>query len=377
MSSVVNFVVAFLAFAAVASAQSTELKQFDLIDSSANSNYAAGSIEYHCFDKDSSGNRIYVRGTYGNFGYFEGAVDSTRDTQFNVNWYESATGTLVPTSGAATLNYTLAFDAVNGPYWATGSSDLANSYGQWGSENGVFVTDDSTPAGVEEILAKCLYPGVNAVAARDSVAALDGTVSVSGSSAQGQNTLCEMPAGTPGGSWLGTYQYVYGENDGDATEIGNYGTNPFAFWVTSGMGFVGSWHASTGPIEGDYGTNLYMVVADASTTHIVGFYCSIDASTLERTDCFQEAYEVSSADANPDSCPYNYRLDGTLDPLYDFASTGSDESRHENRRRVPVALAIFFGVFSGVLLIIIAVLVLTRPTAAAPAGSSAVETVEK
>lgn len=350
----------------------TVLLKYETLDSAAIHSYPAGSIEYHCFDVDSAGISTYVRGTYGSYAYFEGAVDPSASTRFNVNWYETSNDSLVSTSGAAALTYSSSFGTVVGPYWASGSSDLANSFDYWHAINGSQLVDDTTPTGASMILAKCLYPGINHVKDRDDVAALSNTISISGDSIQGQNTLCKMPAGPPG-AWLGTYQFVMSENDGDDHEIGTYGTNPFAFWVRSGMGFVGTWHASTGPFAGEFGNNIYMVVADTSKTYIVGFFCEINATSLVRKACSDELYEVGTTNANPENCPATYRFDHSLDPLYEFASIGSAESDTDDQSDplpLPVTLAILFGCLSGVLLVVVVVLLVTRP-----AGSNKVVAV--
>ena len=40
--------------------------------SAANYEYPEVSIESHCFDINSNGEKIYARGVYGAYGYFEG-----------------------------------------------------------------------------------------------------------------------------------------------------------------------------------------------------------------------------------------------------------------------------------------------------------------
>jgi hypothetical protein len=338
-------------FASLGAAVTTSLFQFVLNDGSANTAYPEGSIEYHCFDVD-AGDKVYVRGTYGNFGYFEGAVDDNDAQVFHVNWFETAGGTLVPTSGAATLTYTGAFDEVTGPYWATGTSDLSGSYGTWGSDTGTEIADDTTASGREQVLQKCMYPGASTATARADIAALDSVTAVSGSSEQGENTLCYMPAGPAGGSWLGAYTYQYGDDDGGGEEMGNYGTNPFAFWGQSAMGFVGTFHASTGGYAGTQGSNIYTVVADADKTYIVGFYCNVD-DALVKTECFPEYYEVGGVNVNANKCPKYYRLDESLDPLYEFAAAGSGVKAATQGRRDPVMLAILFGIITGILIAVL------------------------
>jgi hypothetical protein len=344
----------FCSFFCCVHAMTTALYQFDLSDATATTAYPEGDKEYHCFDVD-GGVKVYVRGTYGHFGYFEGAVDASNPQIFYVNWYEIAGGTLVPTSGSATLTYSASFDEVTGPYWNSGSSDFKNSFGGWLSNNGDFFADDSTIAGRTSILARCLYAGASTAIDRADIAALDETVAITGNSRQGENTLCYMPAGPEKGTWLGTYTFKFDDDDGGGVEQGNYGTDSFAFWGKSGMGFAGTFHASTGGYTGAKGPNIYMIVADSEKTYWVGYYCNVD-DNLVRTSCVTEYYEVSTVNHNANDCPRYYRLDGTLDPLYEFASTGSSESDAESTQ-VPTILAILFGCLSGMLILVVVYLI--------------------
>lgn len=343
-----------------ASTATTVLYQYQLNDDVANYNYAEGSVEYHCFDEDSA-EKTYVRGTYGYFGYFEGKVDPVNSHLFYVSFYESTAGTLVPVSGAAALTYNSDFTAVIGPYWATGSSKMhkTDSWGVWNASLGSIIANDSTQTGRDVLLEKCLFSGITLAKERESIAALTGTTSISGSSGQGVNTLCKMPAGPAYGSWLGTYTYIFPEDEGGETEKGNYGTNPFAFQAVSGMGFVGNFHSSTGPDTGLTGSVLYMIsgTIDGETT-IRGFFCYVDEN-LVHTECYAESYRVNDVNANADNCPANYRLDGSLDSLYSFASAGSSKSEDNTATSIAVSMAILFGTLTFVLLVVIFVIYLT------------------
>jgi hypothetical protein len=376
-ASSVQVIFLFVCFCSSAiAAPSTLLYQFDLADVTSNANYAEGSIEYHCLDVDDFSNIVYIRGTYGNFGYFEGAnmASDNSGVDFLVNWYEAATGSNEATSGSAFLSYdSTSIQSVSGPYWNSGSSDMLDSRGAWSSINGVFVTDDSTESGASTILEKCLYPGVVRAKARDDIVQLRNPSSISAASGQGSNDLCEIPAGVPKGSWLGTYQYVYGDDDGGGIELGDYGVRPIAFWGESGMGFVGTWHAATGGYAGSYGTNLYMTVSQEDLPVTVGFYCTVDASTQERTDCFSEYYEVSGRNDNEGNCPYNYRMEGELDPLFTFASKGSalkTQENEQNNAHTTYVLSVFFGMLSAVLLMAVIFLLLKEPSSSSSSSWS-------
>jgi hypothetical protein len=118
-----------LHYGMVNSATTTQY-EYDLSDAAASNAYPQGNKEYHCFDIE-EGHRVYVRGSYGHFGYFEGAVDASDPQVFYVNWYENAAGTLIPTGGSAILTYSATFDEVAGPFWNSGSSDFQDSFGAW------------------------------------------------------------------------------------------------------------------------------------------------------------------------------------------------------------------------------------------------------
>jgi len=123
------------------------------------------------------------------------------------------------------------------------------------------------------------------------------------------------------------------------------------------MGFVGNWHASSGGYAGQYGNSVYMIVGTtgaSATTYIVGYYCYVDQTTLERTSCGFELYTVDSANANADNCPSQYKLDGTLNPLYTFASTGATNTDSgSGGNKTAVAMAILFGVLCGILMLLL------------------------
>jgi len=324
---------AVLAIAAAGVSQ-TSLYVYNLSDVTRNNNYAAGKVENHCFDETPSGVKTYVRGTYGNYGYFEGAASANDPMSFLVNWYETSSGTMVPTSGSAYLTYSSDWSQVTGPYWASGASDLMGSWGAWNSNSGWKAADDLTTQGANTILTTCLYAGVNAGAHRSNIKALNNVMSVSGHSGQGTNDFCEVPVGQVGGAWIGSYQYIYdAAHPSNTTEDGNYGTNPFGFWVQSGFGFTGLWYASTGPYAKTYGSNLYMTVSDKKADPVtVGFYCNVKGKfpNIQRTACFPEYYTVHGVDWNKEKCPAYYRLDGSLDPLFEFAAIGKSNHKPKN-----------------------------------------------
>lgn len=341
--------------AMAAAANMTLLYSFDIVDDAANFNYPDGSKEYHCFDT-TAGVKSYVRGTYGNYAYFEGAVDPNNPLVFYIDWWETRSNDdkLVPSSGSVVLTYDADFSATQGTYWSAGTSDILNSYGLWVVQNGTLTANDSTPAGQSLIMQKCLYPGASVALPRGEIAALSNTQAISAKSGENEMSLCLMPAGPAVGPWLGSYTYYFGDDDGaTGVEEGTHGTDGITFWGASSMGIAGTWQATTNDYAGTEGTSIYTVVATASTTSILGFYCYIDENYV-RTSCYSESYSVSGVNQNTQDCPSFYRTDNSLDDLYSFASVGSSLSDDDSQSNtVPFVLAILFGCLSGVLLAVV------------------------
>jgi hypothetical protein len=339
----------------------TELRTYSIQDQRSNSFYSEGTFEHHCFNFN-NGQRNYVRGTYGSYGYFEGAVDRNNPLLFLINWYETSLATVNGVSGSALLNYSSTWNSVSGISWSSGSSDLNDSYHSWSSNNGTVLADDSSTSGSDLLLTKCLYPGANYETPRVSISILKDK-SITSASSDGTNSFCQVPAG--GFSlWFGTYLYHYTlDKDGvKGTETGNYGVNSLSFLLKSGMGVVGEWKAVTGPYAGDHGTNLYVILSTTSAqVLVVGFYCFLDSNS-QRTQCESEYYEVltdKTTRAYQDgvsACPSFYRQDDSLAPLYAFISEGYQHLLHCNTDRhggetVAWIIAAIFILFSLILLL--------------------------
>jgi hypothetical protein len=316
-------------------------------------------MEYHCFNYN-NGKRSYVRGTYGSYGYFEGAVDPINPLSFFLNWYETSLLTLSGVSGSAVLNYSSTWSAVSGISWSGGSGDLDDSYRSWSSSNGTLLADDSTTSGSNILLTNCLYPGANYATPRSSIEILKDK-SIASASSDGTNSFCQVPAGGFG-LWFGTYLYRYTiDKDGvTGTETGTYGVDSLAFLLKSGMGIVGQWKAVTGPYAGDHGSNLYVVLSTSSPkVLVVGFSCFLDSNS-KRRQCQSEYYEVltdKTSKAYRDgvaSCPALYRQDDSLAPLYEFISKGYQHLLHCDKNTggtVPWIIAAIFILFSVVLVL--------------------------
>lgn len=354
----------------VASAAMTLLYSYDILDGAANFKYPEGSKEFHCFDISTAGEKTYVRGSYGYFAYFEGAVDSNNPLVFNIDWWETlstSTG-LLPQSGSAVLTYQADFSTVEGPYWSGGTSDMLDSYGLWEVQNGTLTANDSTAAGQSQIMEKCLYPGAAAALPRDEIAALNNTIAISGVDGEDEMSLCLMPAGPAVGPWLGSYTYYFGDDDGGTgIEKGTHGINGVSFWGASGMGMASTWHAVTNKYTGVYGPDMHMITATSAGATMAGFWCFMNETTFERTSCYSESYAVVGVNQNTLNCPSFYKYDNSLDPLYTFAAVGSNlvptlapvappsnDEDDDDDDTVPLAMAVVFGLLSGALMVVVA-----------------------
>ena len=249
------------------------------------------NVEYHCFDLDSKGHPKYVRGTYGNRGYFEGAV---RDGMAAVNFYEATpTNTFLrPTTGAAVLTYTKNWSKVKGPFWNGGGSNITTPQ-DWGitGECKSCLKGKSINAIIKD---KCLWDR-SATTGREvphdvnNVVFGDNTFSLS----TFRNAVVgpvDTDGTTVGGYW---YQYtdeqcaqlnIDCQRDGHV-EYGNYGLNAVSASVTQAKIFVSSWQAVTGPLAGNFGSGVYTMTKSAVT----------DQLTLNGIICYAHYVEIDPA----------------------------------------------------------------------------------
>eukprot|EP01040_Poterioochromonas_malhamensis_P017483 gene17483-20114_t len=94
------------------------------------------NLEVHCFQLDRHDIPIYVRGTYGQRGYFEGPmVDGTAYVNYiEVAYLSNSENGLTPTTGAGTLTYNTSYNVTSGRYWPSGVQSAFQEGGvsDWG-----------------------------------------------------------------------------------------------------------------------------------------------------------------------------------------------------------------------------------------------------
>ena len=112
----------------------------------------------------------------------------------------------------------------------------------------------------------------------------------------------------------------------------------------SGFGFVGNWHANTGPYEGSNGTSLYMTCDDK----VSGFYCDI-GDDLERSECYHEQYDITTRETV--STPEGYVDGESMFPLYYFVKRATGLYRCIPEAWDSSYYIIIFGILAGLLLL--------------------------
>lgn len=237
------------------------------------------NVEYHCFELDRKGRPKYVRGTYGNRGYFEGVVRAGVAT---VNFYEvSLVGSsLIPTTGAAVLTYRNDWTDVHGPFWNGGGSNISmpTDWGITGPCKNCLKGRD-----LDWIVAnKCLWD-------RQASRAPDVPVNVNnmvfGDSSVSLSTFRNAvfgPSDTQG-TTAGGYWYLYSpeacqqlnlpcEEMGNV-EYGYYGYHAVSAGVAQAKIFVSTWNAVTGPAAGRVGSGVYAITKRDDAFSVNGIFC--------------------------------------------------------------------------------------------------------
>jgi len=244
--------------------------------------------EYHCLETDSGGNVVYVRGTYGMIGYFEGTVIGQNAY---VNYYENTFSgdSYTPTTGSAMLTYNTAWTSFSGSFWAAGSTDLFGT-APWSSTAHASVdassanaknwcfwdpTGEFTTANLPQLLNWQLFQNTN-----DSYTF---TPLEEGDVYSGFNTLSELGVGpfdrngaTVGGyvfNYDTTYCHTLSNDCTDLVEFGTYGYDVQTAQTPTARIAVTQWSAISGPIAGQTGPQLMAFMSNGATTLAYSFFC--------------------------------------------------------------------------------------------------------
>jgi len=262
------------------------------------------NLEVHCFELDDAGNPTYVRGTYGQRGYFEGKVipGPQQTVDALVNFYEvGLVKGLTPDRGSAKISYSES--TVVGKYW--GNERIPGSFGDWGIVDSACDAAQSINESPDNDLlavAFCFWPPTDVEFAEDlqdpsgrlfgGGGDLLGSADLLGSGDnENYNTLYLNALGSEftGGNPIGAYVYYYsvadckkGELDcrkGRNEEIGSYISNAVIGRGESAFVIPAVWNAATGPFANTEGSSLqaYLSIKDESggrTRFIIEHFCN-------------------------------------------------------------------------------------------------------
>ena len=322
----------------------TTLHEYVITDNRINTAHelSGGQTEYHCFDTNTTGQNIYVRGTYGGHGYFEGALSllSKKLRTFQINWWQTTlttfnhTSTYEATTGSALITYSADWSTVSGVYWPFGSSPMnTNAFNSWSSgvsgvaSQPLCSSSPNTATMKAQVMRKCLYPGKQWAGARSALSYYSSDAAhvfrdLAATSERGETSFSVLPAGGAGAS-VGAYTYKYTvATDGIAgTEDGVFGPGMVSFPVGTGLGRVGWWVALSGPYKGDQGSFVYMTVQDngksselvdgTPASYVIGFYCTAAV-------CQEESYVGVGLQPHLQISPWFYQPKGLLNDMYIF-----------------------------------------------------------
>jgi hypothetical protein len=246
------------------------------------------NVEWHCLVVNGKGKPVYVRGTYGRRGYFEGRV---RNGEAEVSFYEvTQGGEMKPASGAGTLKYSEDLETVTGKYWSSGESTLRNSWGDWG------ITEPCEDCWPEDwakhtVATKlCLWdPKVTEIGfdqePEDLIYGEDGYAETF--------ILSGLGNADHEGVLLGAYDYTYDNGD---LETGNYGHNTIVALLKTGAVTASTWHATSGPYEGNSGPYVQRTVNTVEKGQLYhGFFCNTETNAkgkISFADCVTQTATV-------------------------------------------------------------------------------------
>ncbi len=240
------------------------------------------NVEVHCFRLNQDKVPIYVRGTYGQRGYFEGpVVDGTATVNYIEVDYINEKG-LTPTLGTGILKYNATYNVAFGAQSTLQDGDL--SY--WGitASNDYFgVPSEWTDAQIAEqycfwdITDTSKYPQDHFQFKPWRVLGFANPNTWSTSSVGFQQSFR--------GSMAGAYRYTYSTEDCNnlsnkacqegRIEWGIYSPDTVHMRFNSSLVLATKWKATSGPLAGESGSGLYALVADSDgKAKQMGFFCN-------------------------------------------------------------------------------------------------------
>eukprot|EP01040_Poterioochromonas_malhamensis_P004525 gene4525-4851_t len=240
------------------------------------------NVEVHCFRLNQDQIPIYVRGTYGQRGYFEGpVVDGTANVNYIEVDYTNETG-LTPSVGTGILKYDATYNVAFGAQSTLQDGDL--SYWAITANNNYFgAPSEWTAAQIAEQY--CFW---------------DITDTSNYAQDHFQFKLWKMLGFTNPNTWsissvgfqqsfrgsiAGAYRYTYSIEDCNnlsleccqkgRVEWGIYSPDTVHMRFNSSYVLATKWKATSGPLSGASGSGLYALVTDTDgKAKQIGFFCN-------------------------------------------------------------------------------------------------------
>jgi hypothetical protein len=266
------------------------------------------------------GRPVYVFGTYGNIGYFEGAFKNgslmATVSFYEVSFYWShssdpsvVSNTTTPKSGFASWTYSSNFTELRGSFFGSASSELLGSSGVWSASGGI--PRDATPSALRR---RCLLAKPDAANYRDLLppvspdtpprSRIPDPAAGAFTGAAGALKLC--PDGARG--VRGNYSYVYTTDEPargllkGAAEAGYLAPGAVAFPSAGvgGYGVAGAWLATAGSRAGRPGTGLHVARPGAG---LLGYTCDAGGGGWP-SGCRFDWYEQAAAAVCPPPASY-------------------------------------------------------------------------
>eukprot|EP01040_Poterioochromonas_malhamensis_P005338 gene5338-5724_t len=239
------------------------------------------NVEVHCFHLNQDKVPIYVRGTYGQRGYFEGPlVNGTANVNYIEVDYTNENG-LTPTIGSGVLKYNSTYNVAFGVQSNLQDGDLSY-WGITANTDDFGAPSEWTDAQIAEQY--CFWDITDT-----SKYALDyfqfKLWKVLGFT--NPNTWSTSSLGFQQsfrGSIAGAYRYTYSIEDCNnlylegcqegRVEWGIYSPDTVHMRFNSSLVLATKWKATSGPLTGESGSGLYALVTDADgKAKQIGFFC--------------------------------------------------------------------------------------------------------
>eukprot|EP01040_Poterioochromonas_malhamensis_P008105 gene8104-8763_t len=273
------------------------------------------NVEVHCFHLDHDNVPIYVRGTYGQRGYFEGPID---DGTASVNYIEigySNENGLTPSVGTGILEYNTTYNVANGTKSNSEDGDL--SYWKITTNNDYFGAPlELTDAQIAEQY--CFWDITDTDGSAPDQIHFKPWWVLSTTDPNPWYTL-NLRKTSFRGSIRGAYRYTYSTEDCNKlyegckeghVEWGIYSHDTAYLSFNSSLVLATEWKATSGPLSGESGSALIALVAGADRdAKQIGFFCNsernVDYPSLSSkkilTSCFFDSSTHEQPDTKPDT----------------------------------------------------------------------------